>query len=362
MKTKIGFLILTSFIVIFILYIIGISEPTSDPIIEQPHIEDDKNNADYQQEHSFLQFMDADKLIIDGQNGNTVVINDNKTITALAQYFIELYLDTELETSYHYTITFFVNDNKYDIKVNETNINVNGTNYTFKNAQNSRELLKNIENLIVDFYWNSIVEVDRIYVNADDIVRTIAVNDSDIPTIVNIIKNSYRVEADRSIYSIFPNYSLELSYGDSYQLKINLLHRQLMGLYIGEQLYIYQISPELWDIIDRQVPKATYKNNDLYYLFESSNLTIVVNDIKWQVSDEDDSNMQDVRDQIIRELLISLPDEQQMGSELSASELEFEINDKNVKVVIGEQGFEYEGQYYRSNNIKSRIINILNKL
>jgi hypothetical protein len=367
MKTKAGILILACFVVLFIVYIIGISEPTSSPIIEQPHIEDDKNNIEddenivnSKQDHSFLQFKDADEIVINDQNGNLVVVNDNETIADLAQYFIELYLDTESERIYAYSITFSVNNNKYDIKINQTSINVNGTNYTFKNTQNGSELLRTVENLIVDFYWDSIVEVDRIYVNADDIVRTIAVNDSDIPKIVNIIKDSHKVEVNRSIYSVFPNYSLELSYGDSYQLEVILLHRQLIGIYIGEQLFIYQISPELWEIIDRQVPKTTYKSNDLYYLFQSSNLTAIVNDIKWDVFDEDKSNMQDVRDQIVRELLISLPDEQQVQSELF--ELDFRIKDSNVKVLIGEQGFEYEGQYYRSNNIKSRVINILNKL
>ncbi len=323
---------------------------TSNPVV----IDDPDQQIEY---YDYKKLANSEQVIINDIAGNVVVINEQKAAKEVAQYLNRLYR-SEQAGPYTYSVAMWHNNETYVVQLGQNGVKVNEQSYRYEEEENALKVLTVVENLLVANYWDSIVDVDRIYVNADDIVRTISANDHDITTIVELIKESTYLPDAKQYAPLFPNYDLELSIGGKAQVEVKLLNPQFLGVTIVEKQFIYEVSPELWEIIDKQMPIPSYVEKDLFYLFQSSRLFISDQNKTWEF-DTEDYYLHGKRDAIIRELLVALPTDEPFTDE--KVKLTFTVGKKETVVYMNEQGFAYEGQNYRSDDVYKRIINIVEK-
>lgn len=335
-------------------------ETGNSNIIEHPKIDESVEKT-----YDFLNLMNAQQILISDPQGNSVSVRDVQATQSIVQYFTDL-LSDDSPTDYMYSLVAWQNGDPYVVQMSPTGIKVNEQAYTYQNKQNGEKAIVALEEVLTKYYWEIIVDVDRIYVNADDIMKTISVDDSEISTIVGIIKNSTYHNDGRTYNPLYPNYSIELSIGGKAQLEVQLLNSQVLGAKIGEKWFLYTVSKDLWTIIERQVPIPSYDINDIFYLFRSEGLSVKSNNKNWELRSENDKYsendeyLEGFRDAITRELLVAMPSDDPFQDE--AMQLTYYVQGTEITVHVGEQGFVYQGQHYRSNDILKRIIYLLDSL
>ncbi len=323
-------------------------------IIEHP-----KNNESVEKTYDFLKLMDARQFVITDPQGNSVSVDDVQATKSVVQYFTDLLSDTT-SIDYIYSLVVWQNGDPYVIQMSPVGIKVNEHAYRYANKQNGEKAIAAVEEVLTKYYWDTIVDVDRIYVNADDIMKTISVDDSEISTIVSIIKNSTYYKEEQTHHPLYPNYSIELSIGGKAQLEVQLLNSQMLGIHIGEKRFLYKTSEDLWAVIERQVPIPSYDIGDVFYLFRSTALAIKSNSKSWELRDENDQYQAGFRDAITRELLVAMPTDEPFEGEMM--QLTYYVQGTEANVHIGEQGFVYQGKHYRSNDLLNRILYLLDSL